>query len=133
MAFPALQRDLNASVADVQWVVEAYSLFLAALLLVGGQGVILGIVLVHSFNPALDVRLTALHLSPPIRTSLVEQRSKLAGIDLSGLGPTSRTSVREAIDASFVDGFRRVMFVGAALALLGAVNACVLIRTTPTR
>jgi EmrB/QacA subfamily drug resistance transporter len=36
VALPALQRDLNATVADVQWVVEAYALFLAALILVGG-------------------------------------------------------------------------------------------------
>src|ERR1051326_6632566 len=30
VALPILQRDLNATSADVQWVVEAYSLFLAA-------------------------------------------------------------------------------------------------------
>src|SRR5258708_20920523 len=36
IALPALQRQLNASLVDVQWVVEAYALFLAALLLVGG-------------------------------------------------------------------------------------------------
>src|SRR5438132_10513600 len=36
VALPALQRELNASLVDVQWVVEAYALFLAALLLVGG-------------------------------------------------------------------------------------------------
>jgi len=36
VALPALQRDLAASIADVQWVVEAYALMLAALLLVGG-------------------------------------------------------------------------------------------------
>src|SRR5213595_1190987 len=36
VALPALQRDLGASLVDVQWVIEAYSLFLAALLLVGG-------------------------------------------------------------------------------------------------
>jgi EmrB/QacA subfamily drug resistance transporter len=36
VALPALQRDLGASLADVQWVVESYALFLAALLLVGG-------------------------------------------------------------------------------------------------
>src|SRR5438105_8158 len=36
IALPVLQRDLNATVADVQWVVEAYTLFLAALMLVGG-------------------------------------------------------------------------------------------------
>ena len=36
VALPALQKDLNATVVGVQWVVESYSLLLAALLLVGG-------------------------------------------------------------------------------------------------
>src|SRR5687767_2908714 len=37
VALPTLQRDLDATVAGVQWVVQAYSLFLAALILVGGS------------------------------------------------------------------------------------------------
>jgi MFS family permease len=37
VALPILQRDLTASAADVQWVVESYALFLAALILVGGS------------------------------------------------------------------------------------------------
>jgi EmrB/QacA subfamily drug resistance transporter len=37
VALPALQTNLNATVTDVQWVVEAYTLFLAALLLLGGS------------------------------------------------------------------------------------------------
>ena len=37
VALPALQTNLNATVVDVQWVVEAYALFLAALLLTGGS------------------------------------------------------------------------------------------------
>jgi len=37
VALPALQKNLNATVIDVQWVVEAYALFLAALLLAGGS------------------------------------------------------------------------------------------------
>jgi EmrB/QacA subfamily drug resistance transporter len=37
VALPALQTALNATMTDVQWVVEAYALFLAALLLVGGS------------------------------------------------------------------------------------------------
>jgi EmrB/QacA subfamily drug resistance transporter len=36
VALPFLQKELNATVIGVQWVVEAYSLFLSALLLVGG-------------------------------------------------------------------------------------------------
>jgi MFS family permease len=37
VALPALQADLQASIIDVQWVIEAYALFLGALMLVGGS------------------------------------------------------------------------------------------------
>jgi EmrB/QacA subfamily drug resistance transporter len=37
VALPVLQTQLGASVADAQWIVEAYALMLAALLLVGGS------------------------------------------------------------------------------------------------
>src|SRR5437660_6399557 len=37
VALPALQSALNVTVTDVQWVIEAYSLLLSALLLVGGS------------------------------------------------------------------------------------------------
>jgi predicted MFS family arabinose efflux permease len=37
VALPALQKTYNATVVDVQWVVEAYALFLGALLLTGGS------------------------------------------------------------------------------------------------
>src|SRR5206468_2391396 len=37
VALPVLQTSLNATATDVQWVVEAYSLFLASLILVGGS------------------------------------------------------------------------------------------------
>ncbi len=36
VALPALQRSLGASVIEVQWVIEIYMLFLAALILLGG-------------------------------------------------------------------------------------------------
>src|SRR5436190_23252285 len=37
LALPALQANLNATVIDAQWVVEAYALLLASLILVGGS------------------------------------------------------------------------------------------------
>ena len=37
VALPALQANLHASMSEVQWVVESYALFLAALLLIGGS------------------------------------------------------------------------------------------------
>jgi EmrB/QacA subfamily drug resistance transporter len=36
VSLPAIQRELHATAGDMQWVVESYALFLAALLLVGG-------------------------------------------------------------------------------------------------
>src|ERR1700733_9798331 len=37
VALPALQSSLGGTVTDMQWVVEAYALFLSALILVGGS------------------------------------------------------------------------------------------------
>lgn len=37
VALPALQQRLQATAVDVQWIVESYALFLAALLLLGGS------------------------------------------------------------------------------------------------
>src|ERR671915_872258 len=37
VALPAIQSSLGATAVDAQWVVEAYTLFLAALVLVGGS------------------------------------------------------------------------------------------------
>jgi len=37
VALPALQADLQATITDVQWVIEAYALFLGALILLGGS------------------------------------------------------------------------------------------------
>src|SRR5437764_776880 len=37
VALPALQAGLHATLADVQWVIEAYALFSSALILVGGS------------------------------------------------------------------------------------------------
>ena len=37
VALPQIQRRLEAIAVDAQWIVEAYALFLAALILVGGS------------------------------------------------------------------------------------------------
>lgn len=57
VALPALQKSLNASVSDLQWIVEAYSLFLSALILVGGS---LGDLLGRKHIFAIGVALFAL-------------------------------------------------------------------------
>ncbi|GCF11990.1 MFS transporter [Dictyobacter arantiisoli] len=37
VALPVLEKSLNATIAETQWIVEIYALFLAALILVGGS------------------------------------------------------------------------------------------------
>src|SRR5437764_1404036 len=37
IALPVFQRDLHADLAGVQWIVEAYQLFVSSLVLVGGS------------------------------------------------------------------------------------------------
>src|SRR5881394_3238384 len=37
IALPSLQASFHANVAEVQWVVESYGMFLGALILVGGS------------------------------------------------------------------------------------------------
>ena len=82
---------------------------------------VLGIVIVHSFNRALDGRLARMDLSPEVRLSIDEQRARLAGAELpSGIDARTRVALKQAIDESFVFGFRLVMLTAAGLALLSA-------------
>src|SRR5437016_1035482 len=37
VALPALQKDLQATITDMQWVIESYALLLGGLILVGGS------------------------------------------------------------------------------------------------
>jgi hypothetical protein len=68
-----------------------------------------------------------LNLPPAAQESLKSERAKLAGANISWSDPQMRATLREAIDRSFVDAFRRVMLIGAGLALASAITAWVLI------
>jgi len=88
---------------------------------------VLGIVMLWEFNYTLDMKLSGLPSS--IRQSLDQQRAKLAGADLpQNIPPAVRAELRDAIDRSFVAGFRAVMFAGALLAAGGAICAWWLIK-----
>ena len=88
---------------------------------------VLGIVMLQEFNYTLDMKLSDLPSS--IRQSLDQQRAKLAAADLPQNIPLAvRAELREAIDYSFVAGFRAVMFAGAMLAAGGAICAWWLIK-----
>lgn len=93
---------------------------------------VLGIVILHIFDRSLDSRLARLDLSASIQQSLNAQRGRLAGVELPESIPArTRELLMDAINRSFIDGFRGVMLAGAALALGSAVTALLLIRGDP--
>jgi hypothetical protein len=90
---------------------------------------VLGLVMLHTFNARLDRRLATLEITPEVKRSLDEQRVKLAGAEIpENLSPEIRATLKQAIDDSFVAGFRLVMMVAASLALLSALSAWLLIK-----
>jgi len=90
----------------------------------------LGIVMLHVFNRSIDSRLSRLEVSAEVQHSLADQRINLAAAALpQDLEPSMRQVLKQAIDESFVNGFRRVMLVGAALALASGITSLLLINS----
>jgi len=89
---------------------------------------LLGIVIQQAFNHKLDQRLARLPLALEVRRSIDEQRIRLAGAESpSGIDSQTRQALKEAIDESFVFGFRLVMLVASGLAVASAFSAFVMI------
>ena len=91
----------------------------------------LGLVMLHVFNNRLDWRLSGIAVPDDVHHSLDAQRVKLAGAVIpADLDPALRTVLRQAINRSFVSGFRAVMLISAALAVLSALIGWLLVRGT---
>lgn len=89
---------------------------------------LLGIVMLQAFNGELDRRLTPIEIAPEARKAIDGQRDRLAGIELpENLDGAKRAALSEAIDQSFVVGFRVVMTVSFALTLLSTLTALLII------
>src|SRR5438105_14451609 len=107
VALPALQSDLHATITDVQWVIEAYALFLGALILVGGsmgdqvgrkRVFLLGV----AFFTAASV-LCGIAASP---------RARIVGRALQGLGAAFLVPGSLAIISATFDGAERGRAIG---------------------
>src|SRR5438128_9417829 len=93
---------------------------------------VLGVVMLHVFNHALDERVARSNLPPSVSQSLQLQRTKLAAIAIpEDQDPLTQKVIRRSIDESFVSGFRTVMAMGAALAIASAITALIWIGATP--
>ncbi len=90
---------------------------------------VLGLIMFQAFNRCLDRRLDQIAIVPEIRRALDVERIKLAAAEIpSTANPETRVAIRQAIDECFVAGFRRVMLLGAALALTSSLMAGLMIR-----
>jgi hypothetical protein len=89
----------------------------------------LGPVMVYTFNHSLDQRLSNLEITAEVQRSLHGQSDKLAGAEIpDNFDPEKRIMLKQAIGQSFVSGFRLVMMIAVALALLSALVAWLLIQ-----
>jgi EmrB/QacA subfamily drug resistance transporter len=89
---------------------------------------VMGIVVLHAFNRELDQSLARLDMPPEARRSIDDQRVRLAGAEVPpGIDDQTGVALRQAIDESFVAGFRVVMMTAVGLALLSAVCALIMI------
>ena len=87
-----------------------------------------GIVLAWAFNTQLDAALAGTPLPAELTAAVLAQRAKLAGISIpAGASAEAAQLLRGAIGTAFVAGFRWVMGICVALALLSALSAWVLI------
>ena len=82
---------------------------------------VLGLVVITVFNHRLDQRLRDQQVLATVRQTVDSQRAKLAGI----VTPDKRA--REAIAASFIDGYRAIVWIAVALSLAGSLSAVLLI------
>ena len=90
---------------------------------------VLGIVMLHNFSRSLNSHLAKLDISASDRQFLSAQRGKLAGVEFPESMPAqTRALLTDAINRSFIDGFRWVMLIGSGLALGSAAAALLLIR-----
>ena len=93
---------------------------------------VFGIVLVRTFEARINPMLDHMHLAVASRSAVDRELPKLAGANLASadvvgtVEPDRRTTIRGAVDGSFVSAFRHVMLTAAAVALAAAVLGALL-------
>jgi EmrB/QacA subfamily drug resistance transporter len=90
---------------------------------------ILGLIMFHAFNSCLDQRLNAISIPSNVRQALDTQRTRLAAMEIPAeANEQIRRGIKQAVNECFVSGFRRVMLIGAILALVSSLMAWLIIR-----
>jgi MFS family permease len=90
---------------------------------------VLGIMMFHGFNGALDRNLSSLPVQPELKASISGQRARLGAIEIPpSPDDDSRAALRSAVEESFVAGFRLVTLGSATLVLASSLCAWLLIK-----
>jgi EmrB/QacA subfamily drug resistance transporter len=90
---------------------------------------VFGLIMFQAFNSCLEPHLEAISIPAEARQALNTERLKLAAAEIpTSLNEETRLAIRKTIKECFVFGFRRVMLVGAGLALFGSLLAWLTIR-----
>lgn len=85
---------------------------------------VMGIAMFTTFNAALDNHLSTLNLAPETQQFINQQRSNLADAQIpNDLSAGRQATIEQAIDESFIAGFRVVMWLAAGLALVSALSS----------
>ena len=88
---------------------------------------VFGALLTGVFQATLNRQLDSLKFAPAVRANIERQRSKLAAIE------TKDARARQAVEESFVSGYRTILWVAAGLAIASSLSAVALISTEPRR
>lgn len=116
----AVSQELAGTASGINNAVSRVAALLAVALF--------GIVLAVAFKSHLNRELAALNAPADLVSAITAQREKLAGIVIPTGYPAGMTDgVKHVIGMSFVAGFRWVMLIAAALALLSALSAWIFI------
>lgn len=95
---------------------------------------VFGMVMAWTFDSTLQSGLESVGASHEISGFFAAQRDKLAGAPIpANVGGADAAALRRVISEAFVAGFRRVMWLGAALAILSALGAWFMIEGKPKR
>jgi len=90
---------------------------------------VFGVMILNAFSGSLASRLNEIPVDERLRHSVYEQRVKLAGLEVpADADPGAREQLKGAVAASFVHGFRVIMFTSAGLAVASAACAWLFIR-----
>jgi len=89
---------------------------------------VFGVVILHTFSHQLTVRLSQSGIDEQLQNSVLEQRVRLAGLEVPKTeDAATEESVKQIVAGSFVSGFRLLMLLSAAMAVASALSSWLLI------